>query len=442
MDVIIALIGILVLFMLSIYKGIDIFFPLFSGFIIFMIISYKRGFKLRELSSMVLKGIGKSLVNIKILLLIGAITAVWRASGTVAYVVYYGIKLMNPNYFILYAFILCSIVSFLIGTSFGTVGTIGIILMVMVKGGGININIVAGAIIAGAYFGDRCSPMSSSANLVAAITETDLNINIKNMIRTSVIPFITCIIIYGVLSYQNPLQLGGSQIITEIVQTFNLNWIVILPALIILVLAAFRVDVKVSMLVSIISGAVVALLVQRETIADILRYIVIGYSMNEHSFLGDIIMGGGISSMMKIMLIVLVSFALSGIFEGTSLLKDVEAWIIKLGGKIGIFATTIVISIMTGSFGCSQVLAVMLTYQFVRNMYNSAGIDKYELAVDIENTAVVIAPLIPWNIAGAVPAAALNAESSYMVYSYYLYLLPLIILIVKRFKALRLHKTL
>ena len=170
LDVVIALFSVFTLLMLSVYKGIEIFYPLFTGLIIFTFIAYRRGFGVRELAAMIVKGSRKSLMIINILLLIGAITAVWRASGTVAYVVYYGIRLINPSFFILYAFILCSIVSFLLGTSFGTVGTIGMILMVMVKGGNININIVAGAIIAGAYFGDRCTPISSRANLLASIT--------------------------------------------------------------------------------------------------------------------------------------------------------------------------------------------------------------------------------------------------------------------------------
>lgn len=431
MDVIIVLLGTFMLLMFSVYKGINLLYPLFVGLVLFMIIAYKRGFKLKELIEMILEGSRKSFAIINILLLIGAITAVWRASGTVAYVVYYGVKLMNPNFFILYSFVLCCIVSFLLGTSFGAVGTIGMILMVMVKGGDININIVAGAIIAGAYFGDRCSPMSSSANLVAAITDTDLYINIKNMFRTSIIPFGICVIIYGILSFQNPLYLGESQINAEIIKSFNLNWVVLLPALVILVLAAFRVEVKLSMLISILCGMVITVMVQKESILDVVRYIAMGYSMPEQSFLGDIIAGGGIVSMLKVTLMVLVSFALSGIFEGTSLLGDFEERIFRLGGKIGIFTAMVATSIIAAAFGCSQTLAVMLTYQLVRKMYASADIDKYELAVDMEDSVIVLSALIPWNIAGAVPAAALTANSTYTIYAYYLYLLPLTRLITK-----------
>lgn len=433
MDVLIALAGIFIVLMLSVYKGIYIFYPLFAGLVIFIIIAMKRGFGLGELLAMVLKGSKKSLIIVNILLLIGAVTAVWRASGTVAYVVYYGINLMEPRLFILYAFLLCCLVSFLLGTSFGTVGTIGMILVVMVKGADMNINIVAGAIIAGAYFGDRCSPMSSSANLVAAITETDLYINIKNMFKTSIIPFAASLVFYGILSWYNPLQLAESRINEEILKSFSLNWTVIIPAAIILVLAAFKVNVKLSMLLSIISGAAIAFWVQKESIADILRYVLMGYNMQEQSFLGDIIAGGGVASMVKVTLIILVSFALSGVFEGTSLLKDIEGWISWTKAKIGVFATMIVTSIITGSFGCSQTLALMLTYQLVRNMYNSEGIDKYKLALDMEDTVIVISALVPWNIAGAVPAAALTADSSYALYAYYLYLLPLAGLLLQRF---------
>jgi NhaC family Na+:H+ antiporter len=161
--------------------------------------------------------------------------------------------------------------------------------------------------------------------------------------------------------------------------------------------------------------------------------------MDERSFLGAIIKGGGIVSMVPVTFIILISFALSGVFEGTSLLKGIEQWIFRLGGKIGIYAAMIVTSIITGAFSGSQTLAVMLTYQLVRSMYDTAGIDKFELAVDIEDTAIVISALIPWNIAGAVPAATLTANSSYAIYAFYLYLLPLINLITKKFKPIKLH---
>ncbi|MGE5632019.1 MAG: Na+/H+ antiporter NhaC family protein [Caulobacteraceae bacterium] len=439
MDVIAALCAVFILLMYCVYKGIFLFYPLFAGLIIFIAIAARHGFKSGELMGMVLRSSRKSLMIINILILIGAITAVWRASGTVAYVVYYGIKLMNPNYFVVYAFILSCIVSVLLGSSFGTVGTIGTILIVMVKGGNMNINMVSGAIIAGAYFGDRISPMSSSANLVAAVTDTELYKNVKNMFKTTVVPFVFTLAIYTVLSLKNPLHLGENRISTEIMNAFNLNVIVILPAVVILLLAAFRVDVKLSMFISIVCGAVIAVLVQKVAIPDILRYIVSGYEMSGQTLLGGIIKGGGVISMLKSALIILVAFALSGVFEGAALLKDIEAWFEKLSSKIGIFATMIITSLVTSSFGCSQTLALMLAYQLMKKVYDSSGKDKYEMAIDIEDTAIVLSVMIPWNISAAVPAATLAVDSGFVGYAIFLYILPLFSLLSKRFRFLRLE---
>lgn len=439
MGVVAALGTVFVMLMFCVYKGIYLLYPLIIGLFIFIYVAVRRGFKLNQLLDMILKSSRKSFMIISILILIGAITAVWRASGTISFLVYYGIRLMNPSYFILYAFLMSSVVSLLLGSSFGTVGTIGSILMVMVKGGDINTSMVAGAIISGAYFGDRISPVSSSANLVAAVTNTELYTNIRNMFKTTVVPYVLTIVLYAVLSVRNPLHLGESQLTEEIINAFNLSWIVVIPALIILVLAAFRVEVKLSMVVSIICGIVIAVFVQQTEISDIFRFIIFGYEMGGQTLLGNIIKGGGIISMLSASMIILVAFALSGIFEGTSLLEEVELWIKKMSDKVGLFAAMIITSIITGSFGCSQTLALMLAYQLMKKAYDSAGVDKHELAIDIENTAIVMSAMIPWNIAGAVPAATLSVDASFVLYSFYLYILPLTNLLAKRFRFFSLY---
>jgi NhaC family Na+:H+ antiporter len=205
------------------------------------------------------------------------------------------------------------------------------------------------------------------------------------------------------------------------------------------VLAAFRVEVKLSMVVSIICGIVIAVFVQQTEISYIFRFIIFGYEMGGQTLLGNIIKGGGIISMLSASMIILVAFALSGIFEGTSLLEEVELWIKKMSDKVGLFAAMIITSIITGSFGCSQTLALMLAYQLMKKAYDSAGVDKYELAIDIENTAIVMSAMIPWNIAGAVPAATLSVDASFVLYSFYLYILPLTNLLAKRFRFFSLY---
>ena len=425
MDKIVVFILFFTSLLVSIYNGVSILYPLLSGLIGFTFVSLRRGYTLTSLFKMMLSGSQKSLIVIKIFVLIGAITAVWRACGTIAFIVYYGIAFMSAEYFILSAFLLCCIVSFLLGTSFGTVGTIGVVLIVMAKSGNVNIDVAAGAIIAGAYFGDRCSPMSSSANLVAALTNTKLYININNMIKSTAIPFALSIIGYIYLSYLNPLAFYNSQLGSEILNSFDINSIVLCPAAIILLLAAFRVDVKLSMGISILSGILIGLFVQHITFFQMLGYIATGYSMDKSSFFADIIQGGGLYSMLKVSLIVLISSAYSGIFEGTGLLSEIEHFFERLSEKINVYPTIILTSIATAAFSCNQTLAVMLTHQFQYKIYEKKRLSTYQLALDMENTVIVISALIPWNIAGAVPAAALSADSGFIFYAFYLFLVPL-----------------
>jgi NhaC family Na+:H+ antiporter len=374
---------------------------------------------------MMLAGSQKSLIVIKIFVLIGAITAVWRACGTIPVIVYYGIAFMSSNYFILSAFLLCCIVSFLLGTSFGTVGTIGVVLMVLAKGGNVDVNVTAGAIIAGAYFGDRCSPMSSSANLVATLTNTKLYINIKNMAKTTLIPFVLSSMGYLYLSYRHPLAFYDNQIGNEILKSFDISLIVLFPAAIILLLAIYKVDVKLSMSISILSGILLALFVQHIPFFQLLHYIITGYTMDNGSVLASIMQGGGLSSMLNVSIIVLVSAAYSGIFEGTGLLREIECFFERLSEKLTVYPALILSSIVTNAFSCNQTLAVMLTHQLQHKIYEKRQLSNYRLAVDMENTVILLSALIPWNIAGAVPAATLSADAGFILYAFYLFLVPL-----------------
>jgi len=425
LDIIAALIVFFISLLWAVSQGISILYPLLLGLACFIFVSWRRGYSLQNLWGMMLAGAKKSLVVIEIFVLIGAITAVWRACGTISFIVYYAIAFMSAKYFILSAFLLSCLVSFLLGTSFGTAGTIGIILIVLAKSGGVDINVAAGAIIAGAYFGDRCSPMSSSANLVAVITGTNLYSNIKNMLRTAALPFALSVIGYICLSYLHPLTFYNNQIENEILHAFDLHAVVLFPAVIILLLAVFRMDVKISMGISIASGILIGCIVQHIPLSRMLYYIAAGYTMGSDSFFARIIQGGGLYSMLQVALIVLISSTYAGIFAGTGLLKEIELVFEKLSQKAGVYAAAIFSSTIMAAFSCNQTLAVMLTHQFAYKSYETRNISKYKLAVDLENTVILISALIPWNIAGAFPAAALSADAGFIFYAFYLYLVPL-----------------
>lgn len=409
----------------SVPLRLSIIYPLTAGLVLLIIFSVLKGFCLKNVLNMAIQGGAKSFVILKIFILIGSIIALWMSGGTIGWIVYYGIKLINPTYFILSAFLISCLISFLLGTSFGTVGTIGITLIILARSGNVNLNVAAGAIIAGAYFGDRCSPMSTSANLVAAVTDTRLYANITNMMKTSIVPFLLTICAYIFLSVKNPLVIKGEDISNEILSNFNISFWVSLPAIIILLLVLIRVDLKISMLCSIAAAVLTAIIFQHRTVLDLIKAVWAGFTMEGNSPLRTIIQGGGIQSMIKVAVIVFLSSAYSGIFEGTGMLNEVEESVLVNSKRFGSFAVTLVAAVITSIFGATQTLSILLTQQLVKKTYDNDEPGREKQAVDLENTSVVIAPMIPWNIAAAVPAAALAVGSGYIIFACYLYLLPL-----------------
>jgi Na+:H+ antiporter, NhaC family len=223
MDLLFFLIISFVLLLISAIKGYFIVAPLLASMAILIAILLSRGFALKSLIEMAFAGSQKSFSVIAILLLIGAVMAVWIAAGTVPVLVYWGIKSIDPQYFIFWAFILTSLISVLLGTSFGAASTIGIALMIIANGSGVNPNPIAGAIVAGAYVGDRCSPMSSSANLIAILTKTEIYTNLKNMAVTGLLPLIVSSLLYLILSAFNPVELSGNNLALELGTAFNLG---------------------------------------------------------------------------------------------------------------------------------------------------------------------------------------------------------------------------
>lgn len=434
LDIIVSFILSFILLIVCVFKGIFVAYPLMISFILFIIVAVRHGNEFKYIVKLAYEGSKKSLIILKIFILIGGITAIWMASGTVAAIVFYGIEFLKPELFVVSAFLICSFVSFLIGTSFGTVGTVGIALMVIARGGGVNTSVAAGAIIAGSYFGDRCSPMSSSANLVGVITDTNIYDNIKNMFKTSYIPFIFSLIIYIAISLKFPLNNLGDYLNTEILKVFTVNLGVLIPALIMLVFSIFKIDVKISMLVSILTAVVISITIQNYSLGQCINYMMFGYNMDISSPLYSIIKGGGILSMIKTALVIFISSAFSGIFEGTGMLNRVQELLDKACSRYEVFRNVVITSIATSAFGCSQSLSIIMTHMLNKKSYIENCISKEQAAVDLENTAIIISPLIPWNVALLVPMINLRTDFTCIPFLVYLYSIPIYNLIYNKVK--------
>jgi len=398
---------------------ISILIALIFGFFLFFGYGLYKKHTVRAMAAMAFSGI-KTVKNILItFLLIGIITATWRACGTIPYIVYHATKVCSPHGMVLITFLLCCLISALTGTAFGTAATMGVICVTMASSMGIPILYSGGAVLAGSFFGDRCSPMSTSALLVSTLTKTDLYRNIGRMVRTSVVPFLITCGIYVFLG----LGTGTDYDVTEIQSLFAENFLLhpaaLIPAAVIILFSCFRVNVKITMSISILCGMAVAFFFQGISLPQLLDIAIWGYRADSAE-VAALLSGGGIQSMVKVFCIVCLSSCYSGMFNGTGLLEGFRSGLNRLSRRILPFGSILVTSVITVMVSCNQTLAIMLTHQLCMD----AEPDPETMASHLENTTVVIAPLIPWSIAGAVPLATVGAPTACILTACYLYLLP------------------
>ncbi|MGD8192855.1 Na+/H+ antiporter NhaC family protein [Brevibacillus ginsengisoli] len=407
---------------------------LIACWLLFVLISFRKGYDLKNILTMSYIGGKKSYVVIKILLLIGAVSGAWMISGTIPGIVYYTLSLISPDTFILIAFLICCGASFLLGSATGTASIVGLPLIIIARSGGVDLNLAAGAIIAGVYFGDRCSPMSSSAVLVSKLTGTDLFTNIRKMMVSSVIPFVLSVGFYYEFSKLNPLKVISSGLTDEILKTFKIEYLVLVPALVILIFCVCKLSIQYAMLMSILVASMIALFVQGDQPLQVLHSVIFGFSLDPQNPLQNIIEGGGVTSMLKASFVILIACALAGIFEGIRAFDGIKNLLInmKLKGHKRYGLTTF-ISTLTAAFGCSQSIAVVMTDEIMKDCYKKE--ENYQFALDIENSCILTSALIPWNIAALICTATLNVSMySFVPYAFYLYIFPIMYFVYYWFK--------
>lgn len=416
-----AVLGIFCLLLLCcVALGASILWALGAGLALFLLYGRKQGFSWRELGAEALGGV-KSVRNIlTIFLLIGMLTALWRAAGTIPMIVCCAVGFIRPWCFLVMTFLLNCLLSVLTGTSFGTAATMGVICAALGRAMGVPMALTGGAVLSGVYFGDRCSPVSTSALLVAELTGTSVFRNIRRMLRTAAAPFfLTC----GVYALLGVFTAGSGQapaVDAAFARAFVLHPVTLLPAAAVLLLSLLQVNVKAVMAASIALSLPVCVLVQHVPVGDLPRLLALGYRTADAG-LAPMLNGGGVASMLRVAAIVCISSSYSGIFQKTGLLEPLRRRILALRRRTSPFAAILASAVGAAVIACNQTLTILLTHQLCRGLEE----DSERFAVDIEDTAAVVAPLVPWSIAGAVPLAAIGAPEASLLLACFLYLLPL-----------------
>ncbi|WP_019107957.1 Na+/H+ antiporter NhaC family protein [Peptoniphilus senegalensis] len=325
LEICVLLLFILFLF-LAIIFNVSIVFALFANLILLSIYAYIKKFSLKKIWNMICFGIKSAKTILIVFSLIGMITGIWRLSGTLAYIIYHGISFISPKFFYPGVFIFNASISLLTGTSFGTSSTAGVISMSISNAMGFSPLVTGGAVLSGAFFGDRSSPMSTSALLVATLTGTDLYNNIKNMFKTCVIPLVLTVITFQIFNFGINANIDRHSI-EALRIIFNFKPILIIPTITIIVLSVFRVNLKINLIISIAISIFFAAIFQDKSALEILNAIIFGMHLDSEA--GKLINGGGFISMLKMLLVVGISSGYFGFFKNTDLLRGVKRYIKK-----------------------------------------------------------------------------------------------------------------
>lgn len=402
-----------------IVTGIPTIYALIAGLALFCLYAWRSGHAPREVALMCWHGIRPIMRILGMLLLVGALTGVWRAAGVIPAIVCYAVPFITPAIFIVMTFLLNCLVSVLTGTSFGTAATMGAICISLAATMDVPLAVAGGAALSGAFFGDRWSPISTSALLVADVTRTDFYGNLRRMLRTAVVPFILTCAIYIVAGIFTPAGTGSASVVEVMRGVFDLNPVVLVPPVLVFVLALLRVNILTVIAVGILSSAPLCIALQGMSAMDVARTMLVGYAAPLPELVA--LRGGGVASMVSSVEIVCITSAYAGIFSESDLLGGIQGIVDSFSAHVTAFAATLVISVFTSMISCNQTLAIMLAHQLSGGLPQS----REDHALDLEDSVVLVSGLVPWSIAGGVPLASMGAPVAGMAFAAFLYVVPL-----------------
>ncbi|ASJ74720.1 Na+/H+ antiporter NhaC [Granulosicoccus antarcticus] len=389
--------------------------PLAIGLAITGLVGMKLGYKWPSIEQGIFHVIHVALPSVSVLIAVGMIIGVWISSGTVPTLIYYGLKLLTPEIFLAAAMALCAVVSVSLGTSWGTSGTVGLALMGIGAGFGIPMYWTAGAVVSGAFFGDKISPLSDTTNLAPAVTGVDLFDHIRNMMPTTVPAMLVALGIYAYAGYAwiDPSATSFEKIDTITTALQASFWIspwLLLPALLVIGLAIAKKPPIPSLFAGVLLGGLMAIIFQGVGLHDVFSYANSGYSIETGVTEIDTLLNrGGIQSMMWVISLVLIALGFGGALERIGCLEAIiNAILTRVRTFAGVQTAAIGTSFATNLVAGDPYLSIALPGRMYAPAYRGMGYSTLNLSRAVEEGGTLMSPLIPWNAGGAFVITALG----------------------------------
>ena len=413
-----------------------------------VIIGFRNGFSWSQIEEGITEGISVALGAMLIILAVGSLIGTWLLSGTVPTLIYFGLELLNPGLFYAASCIICGIVALSIGSSWTTAATIGVALMGVASGMGLEPAIAAGAIVSGAYFGDKMSPLSDTTNLAPAVAGTELFAHIRYMGYTAGPAFVISVIIFLILGLNADTNVSLQrleQMQTQLHGTFNIGWEMLVPLAVLLYLAATRKPALPTVFFGALLGGAWALIFQPEMVTQIageegwvasLKVVWLALSdgttvSTGSANLDSLLSGGGMVSMLNTVWLILSAMTFGAIMEKIGLLERFIRGMLKASKSVGSLITgTLFTCFGANVLTADQYMAIVLPGRMFREEYERRNLDPRVLSRTLEDSGTITSALIPWNTCGAYMFSVLAVSPfEYGIFAFFNYLTPLIAIV-------------
>ena len=411
--------------------------PMIIGTAFAACMALRLGFSWSEVETAMYDGIYNALQACIILIIIGMLIGVWLVSGVVPTMIYYGLLVMKPSIFLVASLVICSITSLATGTSWGTAGTIGIALMGVAVGLDIPMPIAAGAILSGAYFGDKMSPLSDTTNLAPAMAGTDVFTHAKFMIKSTVPVYIITTIVYLIIGFKfgggNADMSSIEAIKNGITDTFNISPILLIPPIAVIVFVALKMPAIPGIFLGVILGGILGVITQGATLGDLLSCGLKGFVSDTGSEgIDNLLTAGGINGMLPSVSLTIIAMTFGGVMEKTGQLAVIVNKLITLAkGTTSLVAMTVLTCIASNITMPEQYISIVVPGRMYASTYRKRGLHPKMLSNALESGGTTTGSLIPWNTCGVFMTTTLGvATIEYIPYAVFNYLMPLACIIM------------
>ncbi|WP_226529013.1 Na+/H+ antiporter NhaC [Metabacillus niabensis] len=406
-----------IVFSFTAFFDLPIQLALFISWFLVILLGMRLGYRYDELQKAITTGISNGLEAILILVAVGALIGTWIAGGVVPTLIYYGLEFIHPSIFLLATLVVCSITSLATGTSWGTVGTAGIAMMAIGEGLGMPLPLVAGAVLSGAYFGDKLSPLSDSTVLAASLSKVDVIAHVRAMLYLDIPAYLITAILFTVAGF---IYAGDSTDLDKveflksaILDTFNIQIWMVIPAIFVIVMLAMKKPSVPSIAIGALLGAIWAVVFQGMNVPDAVGTAYNGFSINTGvEFMDKLLNRGGIEGMLASVAVIIFGLGFGGLLEHLGVLKVIvskfQSFLTSAGN---VTLSTIIVAFFANIFGCAMYVSLILTPKIMGESYDNLNIDRRVLARNTEVGGTLTSGMIPWTDNGIFMAGILGVST-------------------------------